>query len=67
MFIETDWVFMTRAPAERNVSGKVAQVGFRFAPLERGEPFFSARSINISSLRDEEPWLDKLAEKKIRS
>ncbi len=43
---------MTRAPAERNVSGVCMQD--RFAPLERGDQLEVGISINIASLRDEE-------------
>ena len=51
MFIEPV-VSITRAPAERNVYGDSANSRFRFAPLERGILWSSARSINITSLRD---------------
>ena len=44
----------TRAPAERNVSDDDCASRASFAPLEREEPFGVARSINNSSLRDEE-------------
>ena len=44
----------TRAPAERNVSDGDWQVEQSFAPWSEENPFGVARSINISSLRDEE-------------
>jgi len=52
-----------RAPAERNVSDDDCASRASFAPLERGEPFGVAGSINISSLRDEEKCLENLAKK----
>ena len=55
MFIETV-VSTTRAPAERNVSGNgTKSVSLRWSE----EEYFATRSINISSLRDGEPALEK--------
>jgi hypothetical protein len=51
MFIETGYEHDPRS-SERNVSGNCKEV--HFAPLERGDPLDLARSINVSSLRDEE-------------
>jgi hypothetical protein len=51
---------MTRAPAERNVSDNGTQVGplFRSAGATRNL-LELARSINITSLQDGEPGLEK--------
>ena len=44
----------TCAPAERDVLALVRETGLDFAPRERGEIFLKgARSINLTSLRDE--------------
>ncbi len=51
MFIEP--LTTTRAPAERNVSGEVEHVSL---PWSEENLLEFARSINISSLRDEEPF-----------
>jgi hypothetical protein len=38
----------------------VRETGLRFAPPEREGIFLGSRSINITSLRDEEPWVGKI-------
>ena len=54
MFIDTTMKAKTCAPAERDVPA-IVRDPLRFAPLERrGIRLEVARSINISSLRDEE-------------
>jgi hypothetical protein len=60
MFIDDAMNSTTRAPAERNVSGnEYATVRFRSSGA-RGI-FWSLRSINITSLRDENRPLPKIA------
>jgi hypothetical protein len=55
MFIEPV-LTTTRAPAERNVSGARSDVEQVSLPSSEEEPFEVARSINISSLRDEKAF-----------
>jgi hypothetical protein len=51
MFIETGYEHDPRSSGA-HVSGNCMEV--HFAPLERGDPLELARSINVSSLRNEE-------------